>query len=173
MSVGSVSSGANLAAEVMRLVDELGRDLQQNHREEARDAAALALQKGREEASEIREQAGTVATGAFINGGCTLVGAGLQWEGAGAEGMKGARLRLLGDSFVKIGQSAADASNALAEFDKADAHEAAGEAQAAMQRARSEQDEAAAARAIVNRARDTYASILTAEQASLMAAQRA
>lgn len=87
--------------------------------------------------------------------------------------MKGARLRLLGDSFVKIGQSAADASNALAEFDKADAHEAAGEAQAAMQRARSEQDEAAAARAIVNRARDTYASILTAEQASLMAAQRA
>lgn len=173
MSIGAVSGGGGLPLEVLQMMNEVGKDLRTEARDAARDEANLALEKGYEEADNMREQAGHMRSGAILGAAFTAGGAALQGYGAtklGTNPELGKSLGELGGTSVKMSDFANGFEQSAGQLDAAGARRAAADAEAANKHAASAQSDADEAQKVMDRSREAYGQIVSLEHASMMAA---
>ncbi|HEY6559040.1 MAG TPA: hypothetical protein VI072_17270 [Polyangiaceae bacterium] len=184
------TGGSGLSSELLHMIEELGTQLERDHREAAKQEAATALRQGLKEADALRSAASTAKTGAFVSGLMTGVGGAAQLSAAtsmktsapsdepglasfGAHNNRADQLGRFGGTLAQTGQIMNHGYVAAADMDRADSREAAARAEAAARHSESEQSAAEAAQRTVDKAREIYGQITELEHASVMASLRA
>jgi hypothetical protein len=184
------TGGSGLSSELLHMVEELGTQLERDHREAAKHEAATALRQGLKEADALRAAASSAKTGAIVSGLMTGVGGAAQLSSASsmktsapsddpglasfaAHNEKAGEVARFGRTLVQGGEILSQAYAAGADSDRADSREAAARAEAAARHAESEQSAAEAAQRTVDKAREIYGQIAELEHASVMASLRA
>ncbi|HMJ12765.1 MAG TPA: hypothetical protein VK524_15190 [Polyangiaceae bacterium] len=184
-------TGGGLPAELLHSIEELGTQLEREHRQAARHEAATALRQGLKEAEDLRSAASKGKWGAALGGAMTSLGGAAQLgagiamktspDAAGKLGLakleahngKAGQFGQFGGTLAQGGAIMERGFGEAAKMDEADSREAAARAEAAARQAESEQSAADSAKRSVDKARDTYGQIIDLEHASVMAALRA
>jgi hypothetical protein len=172
------------------MIEELGTELERDHRKNAKQESATALRQGLKEADALRSSASKGMTGAIVSGTMTAVAGAAQLGTAagmktvpdsgsgGVEAMKAHNAQMAqygasGQTLAQLGGVMNQGFTESAKMDEADSREAAARAEAAARLAESEQSAADAAQRTMDKARDTYQQIIELEHASIMASLRA
>lgn len=186
----NATGGAGLPAELLHMIEELGTQLERDHRSNAKQESATALRHGLKEADALRSSASKGMTGAIVSGAMTSLGGAAQLGTAakmkaapdpgdnGVQTMKAHNAQMaqygqFGETLVQLGGTMNQGFAEAAKMDQADSREAAARAEAAARLAESEQSAADAAQRTMDKARDTYKQIIELEHASIMASLRA
>lgn len=184
------TGGSGLSSELLHMIEELGTQLERDHRQAAKHEAATALRQGLKEADALRSAASKAMTGAVVSGLMTGVGGAAQLYSATsmktsapsdktalasfeAHNGRAGELGRFGGTLTQGGQIMSQGYVAAADHDRGDSREAAARAEAAARHAEAEQSAAEAAQRTVDKARETYGQITELEHASVMASLRA
>jgi hypothetical protein len=185
----NATAGAGLPAELLHMIEELGTELERDHRKNAKQESENALRQGLKEADAMRSAASKGTAGAFVSGSMTALGGAAQLyagasmktapdPGKSMESMEAhnaaqAQYGEFGKTLTQLGGIMNQGFAEAAKMDDANSREAAARAEAAARLAESEQSAADAAQRTMDKARDTYAQIMELEHASVMASLRA
>ncbi len=184
------TGGSGLSSELLHMVEELGTQLERDHRQAAKHEAATALRQGLKEADALRSAASSAKTGAIVSGLMTGVGGAAQLSSASsmktsapsdkpglasftAHNDRAGEIGRFGGTLAQTGQIMSQGYAGAADVHRRASREPTARAERAARHAESGQPAAEAAQRTVDKARDLYGQITELEHASVMATLRA